>query len=418
MKISKFFSLIISLPLFAFAQNHYEISVDPYFSPYMGSDWILTLHKSLEKKEDGLIKPKDPPRRGAMPVIGRALELGLFWIPINSFADVVQHEIFGHGYRARSIRCPIGGYKIEVPFPYGSGGGATSWMPTYSTTVGQYQAVNIAGLEAENILARQLKLKWLVDRHIEPRIESLYESAQLSPLLYALTDPVENEDNSAHPVLSPHDIESYLNTLNAMYPDDFLSVHRLRESLYLNLLDPMIYYGFAASWYYIFTGKSLFIPMIKIGPVSYLPNISVQLAPYGLEYYLENYFVYKNSPIYTYVKGGKHNQLEYYGCGIHYDEILKQETFTIGMRFDSWYQPNFLLDWTLVELLEGKRPAGTISKAFQRKLGASASIVSRFLIKDSLTYWYTDIGYKTKGYLPGFPLQSSPTIRIGLSAEF
>lgn len=422
MKIFKLFSLLTALPLLVFSENHYEIFVDPYFSPYMGSESIFTLHKSLEKKEDGLIKPTDPPKRGVWPAVGRALELGLFWGPINSFADVVQHEVFGHGYRVRSIGATVDRYSFEAPQPYGSGGGATTWVPNYTTTLGQFQAVNIAGLEAENILARQLKLKWLVDRRIDPRIGSMYEQAQLAPLLYSFVPSIESNEvegeEELNPIFNSHDVEAYLEMLNTMYPDDFLSMGSLRQSLIWNLIDPMFYYEIAGFWYYVFTGKSLYIPMIKIGSVSCLPNISVQLAPYGLEYYLENYLVYKNSPIYTYIKGGKYNQMEYFGCGIHYDEIFKGENVSIGMRFDLWSQPNFLFDWTLEQFLEKVRPINTISESFEKKLGMSASIVSRYRIKDTLTFFYSDLGYKTKGYLPGFPLQSSPTVRLGISAEF
>ena len=423
MKLFNFFSFLIAIPLLLFSETHYEVFVDPYFSPYMGSESIFTLHKSLEKKEDSFIKPTDPPKRGILPGLGRFLELNLFWFPVNSFADVVQHEVFGHGYRARSIHAGVASYSFDLPIPYGSGGGATAWMPTYSTTVGQFQAVTLAGLEAENILARQLKLKWLVDRRVDPRAKSLYEMAQLSSLLYSLVpsiedNKIEGEEEELDPIFTSHDVEAYIRMLNTMYPDDFLSMHRLRQSLFWNLVDPMLYYGTAASWYYIFTGKSLYIPMIRIGPVSFLPNISVQLAPYGIEYYLENYLTYKNSPIYTYVKGGKHNQMEYFGCGIHYDEIIRQDNFSIGMRLDAWSQPNFLFNWTLDQLIEKERPINTIIHAMERKLGASASIVSRYRIKDTLTFFYSDLGYKTKGYLPGFPLQSSPTIRLGISAEF
>jgi hypothetical protein len=407
-----------------FAQNHYELSVDPYYSPYMGSDWILSLHKGLEKKEDSLIKPATPPKRGVLPSLGRGLEITLLWFPVNAFADVIQHEVFGHGYRARSLGFSVKGYTFDAPFPYGKGGGATYWEPKYSTKVGEFQAINIAGLESENILARQLKLKWLTTRRLNPKEKSLYELAQLSPLLYSLADvpkkekTTEEEKEPIHPALVGHDVQAYLNTLNLMYPDDFLSLQRLRGELYWNLLDPMIYYGIAAVWYYSITGKDLYIPMFKIGPISFLPNISVQLAPYGLEYYLENYLVYKDSPVYTYVKWGEHAFSQYFGCGIHYDEILKKELFTAGLRVDGWYQPNILFGWTFPEFLENTRPLSTFDEACESKLGMAVSIVSRFLIKNSLTFLYSDIGYKTEGYLPGFPLQRSPTLRLGISAEF
>lgn len=428
MKFFKVLFFLIGIPFLIFSDAHYEVFVDPYFSPYMGSESIITLHKSLEKKEDSLIKPTEPPRVGILPGIGRAAELGLFWLPINSFGSVVQHEVFGHGFYIRSIDARVKGYSFDWPQPYGSGGAATSWAPNYSTTVGQLQAVNIGGVEAEMILARQLKLKWLADRKVNPREESMYWLSQLSSLAYSLvpseTLEIECDEEKSEQdafldlVFNPHDIEAYIFLLNIMYPDDYLNIETLRGTLKLNWLDPMIYYSMASAWYYIFTGKSLYIPMIKVGSVSFLPNISIQLAPYGLEYYLENYLIYKDSPIYTYIKGGKHSQMEYFGCGVHYDEILKGSDISMGLRFDAWYQPNFLSNWTLEEFAEKMRPIRTLTGVLKRKPGMSVSIVSRYCIRDTLTFFYSDIGYKSKGYLPGFTLNASPTIRLGISSQF
>lgn len=407
---------LLVLPVFIYAQSHYEeVLVDPHASPFMGSEWILTLHKSLEVREDAILPP--PPKRGFFPGLGRMAELGLFWGPLNIFADTVQHEVFGHGYRVRTLSdAKVVKYSFGWPPPYGAGGGSTSWASSTCVTIGQLQAVNIAGLEAENILARELKLKWIAEGAIEPRSSFLYNFAKLSPVIYSFSQPSYDIDEL--PVFQSHDIVAYLNTLDVLYPHDFLSLKALREAVLYNLLDPMLYYNIGAEWYYIFTGKKLKIPMIHIGKLAWLPNISVQLAPYGLEYYLENYFLYKEAPFYTYIKGGAYSGMEYFGTGLRYDEMFSHENFSVGIRIDGWYQPNFLVDWTLEELSDHVRPLSSIVSSMTCKWGVAASLVSRWRIRDTLTFFYSDLGYKTKGYLPGFSLQSSPVIRAGLSAEF
>lgn len=413
----KLFRIAMLLPLMACAQSHYEVLIDPHFSPFMGSELMISLHKSLEQREDGIIPPKETPRRGALPALGRAAELMLFWGPVNSFTDVVQHEVFGHGYRVRSLSTGrVVSYTFGVPVPYGTGGGATNWYAGDRTTMGELQSVNLAGLEAQNILARSVKLKWLTDHCIEPRQSSLYSLSELAPLFYALVDATPAEDEE--PCFESHDIAAYLATLEALYPEADISFHELRKQLAYNLIDPMIYYSIGAWWYYVFTGNALSIPMIRIGDLAWLPNLSVQLAPYGLEYYVENYFLYKERPIYAYLKAGECAGLEYFGAGIHYEELFAQENFSVGFRWDTWYQPNFLVNWTIAEFSESERPINTYAASLKRKWGTSASVVSRMRIKDTLTFFYSDLGYKTKGYLPGFSLKKSPIIRVGISAEF
>lgn len=417
----KWFAWTLLASSYLLSQSHYELFIDPHASPFMGSEDMLTLHSSLEQREEGILPPKDPPARGLLPGLGRWMELTLFWDPLNSFTDVVQHEVFGHGYRIRSMHHgKVTGYSFGWPFPYGAGGGATNWNASLQIRVGEIQAVDVAGLEAENILARNLKCKWMAQGRIDPRAASMYNAAQLSPLLYALASSFPSvSDPETYDLMDGNDILAYLAGLNLLYPQEsFFGLHQLKSKLLYNLCDPMIYYAFAAQMYYIFSGKSLPLAMICIGNLKWLPNLSVQLAPYGLEYYVENYFVYNTTPVYTYVKAGRHADLEYFGLGIHYNEMLSHDNMSIGLRFDSWYQPNFLVAWTLQELMDGVRPLDTYLDSLERKWGASLSCVSRWRIHDTLTFFYSDLGYKTRGYLPGFPLQASPIVRLGISASF
>ncbi|MEI8301419.1 MAG: hypothetical protein WCG10_07440 [Chlamydiota bacterium] len=413
MQLIKQLFLFLMFSSVLYSTEHYELFVDPYYSPYMGSALFLTGHKSLEKIEDQWIFPSTPPKRGVLASVGRIVELTLFWNPINSLICVVQHEVFGHGYRARSLHdvAKVKSYSIGKPSPYGHGGGATFMSYKETIKIGQIQSVAIGGLESESILAREQKIKWLSSGYINPKSASLYDMAALSSFIYTFA---QKDDK----FFSGNDLETYVNLLNILYPNDQISRHKLRSALKYNFIDPMLYYDIAASWYYIFTGKSLSIPMISLGSVSCLPNVHVDLAPYGIEYYLENYFLYEKSPFYTYIKAGKHGGNKYYGCGVHYDELIQSDKMSMGFRFDGWYQPNFLADWELEQLFEGYRYRFVTTQLATSKLGAAASIVSRICINNTLSFFYSDIGYKTEGYLPGFPLQKSMTLRLGFSASF
>ena len=404
----------IALCVGGYSEVYYDLFVDRYYSPYMGSALFLAGHKALEKTEDFVLRPQDPPKQGFLYGLGRTAELTLLWLPINVGINTVQHEFFGHGFIGRSLSSmKVKSYHIDPPPPYGDGGGYTKIYCNLETCrVGEYQTISLAGLEAEAVLAGQQKLQWIAAKSLDPRSASLYSTATLSSLFYSLA-PFDNQ------FFSGNDLESYLNVLNVLYPQKKpLFKRKLQKALLYNLVDPTLYYSFWSECHYILTGKEGPMPMISFGDYSFLPNLHVGLAPYGLEYYLENYARYQGKPFYSYIKAGEQSGIRYFGCGLHYDTLWVQDKMTLGFRLDSWCQPNFLASWPLQELMQGYMGHGFYATGRQRKLGGAFSLITRIGAEDSILSFYSDVGYKMQGYLPGFPLQKSLTLRLGLSSVF
>jgi hypothetical protein len=97
--------LLFSMPLLlTAAPPTLNLIVDPYFSPYIGADDLLTLSSGIQYCENWVIKKPESPQRGWIPSLTRLGELILFWEPYNYESMLVQHEVFGHGYRARTYR--------------------------------------------------------------------------------------------------------------------------------------------------------------------------------------------------------------------------------------------------------------------------------------------------------------------------
>ena len=110
------------------AEVYHNAIVDRYFSSYIGAEDILSAHRGLEYIQDRIYSPPDKPRRGFWIGTERFAELFFIWNPIDEIAATTQHEVFGHGYRLRSLnrdRARVVKYRINVPIPYGTGGGAT-----------------------------------------------------------------------------------------------------------------------------------------------------------------------------------------------------------------------------------------------------------------------------------------------------
>ncbi len=106
---------------------------DLCMSPYAGGEDLLFAIRILEKAETYML--------GKSPIVyskstyarfWRLSELVGLWLPINYFAMLVQHEIFGHGYRIRDLNtrhiAKVDGYSFEMPPPYGPGGAATYFL--------------------------------------------------------------------------------------------------------------------------------------------------------------------------------------------------------------------------------------------------------------------------------------------------
>ena len=161
------------------------------------------------------------------------------WEPLNRFAVTAQHEVFGHGYRIRSLRnTKLMGFHLDLPFPYGDSSGATYFSESQRVTVSDRLLVAIAGAESEYILATLQKNKWIAEGKIDPRTSNLYTESKLGTLLYALsTDSTQKDEKE----INGNDLLGYLNLLKEAYPDHSLSFSKLKNSLYFNLLDLSIF---------------------------------------------------------------------------------------------------------------------------------------------------------------------------------
>ncbi|NGX34856.1 MAG: hypothetical protein K1060chlam1_01215 [Candidatus Anoxychlamydiales bacterium] len=391
-------------------KENYQIMGDLDFSPFSGAQNILTVHESLEKSFGYIFKNK--PEKNAIYSLLRIVELGFIWGPLARAEMVVQHEVFGHGYRVRDIgsdRAKVFGYKIDMPPPYGDGGGVTKYRFNSNLTSFQEIAISAGGVESTAILASRLKMKWMESLRLDPKKASLYLQSHLDLLNYgySLKDNFLFADTG-------HDIESYIFWLNNTYYDDELKISDLKRAVAVNFLDPMMYYAIGAYFYYIFTGSDIKIPMITIKNVKFLPNVRLGLAPYGIEYFIENFLSYKNRAIYSYLRVGNHNNNTYFGVGLEYPRLCEFNLNTIGFRADLYHQPK-IYSKEAMTIFEGLQVGYTKEELDEMIYGAAFSIIyDRKFSKKSDMSIFTEIGYKTDGFLPGFSVEKGVVFRLGI----
>jgi hypothetical protein len=377
---------------------------DPYFSPYAGADDLLIAHRFVQHSSLERLTDLYQTNPALWAQLSRAAELVLFWDPVNYMAMATQHEVFGHGYRARSIpTAKVDKYTFNVPPPYGRGGAVTYFLP--SPKINAFQLLNIysGGVEATAIFANKIRMQWLKNGQINPRQNSLYLLAAHDLTYYATLSG--NSDGN--------DMDNYLSILNYTYAGSHLTRKSLAAQSLVNLLDPITYYSVATAWKFIRKGTEGSIPMISIGSYKYLPGARLGLTPFGPEYYLENFLVKDNRPIYFYLRNGRHVGMNYMGCGIENPHQWDLGSFQIGYRADLWVQPAIDMDqkrFTLAEFKDHTLNANTSASRF----GASVSLIAeRKLWKTGSLF--LQVGGKSRGYLPGESLDPSLIVRAGIT---
>jgi hypothetical protein len=419
--------LLFFLPVFS---GYGYFCVDRDFTSYSGAENLLSVQQSIERI-DSLIHPsptitlediQNPERCPTLLPREQWIRYAksLFvWTPINTLLAVTQHEVFGHGYRARDLGTEfveVTGYKMYVF------AGATALEITDKLTTSQMITINIAGLEAGSVLANKTRLEWLTNGKMSGKRGMLYLYSALSPLTYAFTV----KENPTAPPVDGNDISGFLYFLNTTYQDSYLSYTKTRNLSFINLLDPFVYYSLISQLFYVHLSTPINILMFNLGPVQYLPSARVALTPFGLQGYFENFFLINKIPTYLYFKWGQNGPNQYWGLGVENQKILHWKSGSLGLRMDIWNQPHVLFEPGALSVVDlYNLPSGSAvpqlyppSVLHAKSLGAAFSIMAA----QSLVKWplqlYLELGYKTTGYLPGEALRESPIARGGFSGQF
>lgn len=388
------FGLLLTVQLSA---SEYFV-VSPNLSPYAGAYDLRYVHTLLQNLDNKNFLEDAPPP----PFWQRFLSITL-WNVFGSWESVCQHEYFGHGFRIRDLGIPGASYIIYA------NSGATHFEFSPEMKLGDYSAIVVGGLEAQDILAHQVKMDWIKKGKIDPRETALYINSHFATLLYAqLTYEAIYHQNRTSADLVGNDIMQFLIAYNNTYPDAMIGVHNLLQLSLLNLIDPITWYAGGGYYYYLYTGKSCKVHMIPIrSDLLYLPNLRMSIAPFGPEVYFENYFLLKNRPLYIYTKGGNKSL----GFGFACDEMFSHKWGTLGLGLHLWQYTQYLSSATYQDLLDLKSVA--IQDPSQVVGGAIS--VKNFISLQNSNSLFVEISAKTAGYIQGYSQHPCITFQIGYS---
>lgn len=362
------------------------IILDKDFSPLVGSAGLISVWRAYMSLDDHLYPSSQGDTSGYM-MLGRLGKLALEDVALST-GMVTQHEIFGHGWRAREFNIPVFKYLVR---PYS---GYTEFQLNKYNQLSPSEriAFTAGGMEADGILAKQLRNRWLDTKSIDEREGHFYLITALDQTLYVMnTRQAGNVDYE-------DDVQAYVQQLNNWFGKPVLNQRKLRHKERVDFLDPYLWYSLYSMGHYLLDGTQCFeYPMIPIGDYQYLPGFRLALAPYGPEYQFINYVRAPDCTLQITLRysntGGKNSQ----GLILETTRLWTADCLSFDGRFDMWCQP---------ELFTQQAHQAT------RDVGGAASVVARYRIVNNFELM-GQLGYKSTGYMPGEALRRGPIVRAG-----
>jgi len=154
-------------------QDHYKSSEHNSLLTCEFSDFWRLKHNYQQSFQD------ESTSKRILKMALRSGELAVVWYPINYMTMVLQHEVFGHGYRMRSIGSGLGkveGYKMTYmvdKYGFHVKDAHTRFSCCRAPSFSESIAISIAGLESNSIFEENLVFSWLEKGYIDPRQASL-----------------------------------------------------------------------------------------------------------------------------------------------------------------------------------------------------------------------------------------------------
>ncbi|MFH1049363.1 MAG: hypothetical protein V1779_00370 [bacterium] len=388
-----------------------NLTVDPLLSPQSSAESIITIQQAIGKGQDYLIGTKWFQEDGFWTGLGgKLLRLAKYIaleFPVDNWLIVVDHEYSGHGWVFRDAGIDNIKYKFDVPFPYGRGGGMTSFnLKDDNLNYFQYLTVAIGGNITESVLLDKYDMRWMSKGSIYYREALLYLFSKFNTLGYLQSTPEDDDINQGG-----HDYAMYVSALvnppGPEYPEEKEKVIKDMKKYYLlNILDPFfIFSALSVSDYFgdgIRIGELL---TLDIAGIKYLPALGMELTPFGFQYQIKNY-VKHNESIYNLdiMVGDDTYYKSWGGAKININNIFYADNHSFDLKLSFWFQPD-------MEMKSDK----TISKEILPGLLISSRVNQKLVFTETNISLFIELGYKTAGFEKGFSLESSPFILFGFS---
>lgn len=383
--------------------------IDRYRGPAAGAENLLLAHGALSRLENRVLPTRlfEEENRFAR-LLSLSYRLGKFLyldLPVAAYLPVVQHELSGHGWRAREAGYEDIRYEVPAPPPYGPGGGETRFYYPEGHAPGHDDilAMAMAGIEAEDILARTQRDRFLRAGSMDYPGALLYLGASLELAGYvAATDSVGPG--------TFNDVSNWLVAVNRKAGRDretgyWITRSDLASRSLLALADPFLWYAAWAVGKYLWDGTMRWRqPMVPLGPARWLPSLGYRLSPFGGQFLAENLLALGPRVAVLRAAWGDGELGASWGADLEARDLARWRGWSLDAALRAWSQPP----------LRPEDPDPRPAEAPRLGAGLSAAAVSPALFKGFPLRLAAGVSAKRAGYVPGESLESDLALRAGV----
>jgi hypothetical protein len=403
--------LLITLTKAAYAADEpckkKEFIFDHYWSPHSSSSILISSRALLNEAEDFVFRAKH-----AQYSVGGRIATTVLNTVLNCFLVVVNHEVHGHGFRARSLGITISRYSFSL-----NGGATHYYLQPLLTPYDERLLVTMGGIEANNVLAQQLLFKSFRELSLDRRTYDLLLSAYWDlPGYVLLTHFSDTARNSPG-----NDISCYIKEINHKHSTNGIDTDKMVQGILVYLCNPVLYISLWTQLDDLFTRKDSFrIPHLKLGHTNYMPLIRMGLTPFGLVYYLENYIGHGNKTFLVSISGGHspYYTRGYGGIQLQTDELWTYKNYGLDVIGNLWCQPKMQL--RINGQIEGENCWDRLMRIHSNQIedknywGGLVGINNKFRF-GKLIALNASISYKTAGFIEGIVANSGFIVSAGFS---
>lgn len=345
----------------------------------------ISVHRVLQDGFRKLIKPKMNERIGGF-------SYGLFSFG-NTYLSMLWSHEFGHSLRAKQVGGQFKIHNVSLPIPY-----TTMHLPETIDLTNESISVT-AGFEVNSLTIRSIQNDFVVGNGLANEDLGLVFANRLMYPLYSLViiprNPEERQvwiDTAGDPVhislaVFKNFADGQVFLADSVVNPDLVSFYR-QSTLFgvlFNLLDPQVFREFGATF-----GKDKSrTPIFIIGnyDLGWTYGTLFNLSPLGYELYFNNYIHLFENKFSLYLKYGSPYKNQ--GLGMLWNDIMITPNLTVSSKLELWDQDIF-----------GK--------------GVSFESIFNYKISQRIGI-FTNLGYKTKGYVLGKQLSQGFNLGSGFS---
>jgi hypothetical protein len=334
-------------------ERQFELLASPKWSVEVGARSVASFQRAVFLYDEALSTALrfEEPTSGtrALGALGRLVKLLLVDFPIANFFLLVQHEVFGHGARAREDgQSPT--FSLSVPFPYRllldprtQIGGFAMFKDT--GFLDRDLPATSGGIEAEAHHVHLLAVRALSREGV------LHFSEQLSYLVgrssYAGSFVAGAASRSDGRV--GDDVASWgqelMNRFNLFGEETRRAVGaRLGWAWATQLLDPMLWLCAKQLFVdYLWRGERWArVPRFELGDVGLLPMVRFHLSPFGAEHIIDLVMMHPRLTIDASVRAVSSGLALSVGAGARIFGLRPVSWLELGASLDVWVQPELL----------------------------------------------------------------------------